>query len=88
MLNWILVIWGQFSLWVANQPTFVQVAFGVALFYAALQILKMLSKLIVFLFSPLVATPRRFTKQKDLRPKLSRQKAAPPDDDSPPFVFR
>ena len=88
MLNWILNIWDKFSIWVANQPTFEQIAFGIALFYVTLQIVKLLYKLIIFLFSPLVATPRRFKKQKDLRPKPRRQKAAPSDEDSPPFVFR
>ena len=75
-------------MWVANQPTFLQIAFGIALFYVVLQIVKLLYKLIIFVFSPLVATPGRFKKQKDLRPKPRRQKAAPSDDDSPPFVFR
>ena len=88
MLNWILNIWDKFSVWVAVQPTFVQVACGIALFYVALQIAKLIYQLIVFLLSPLVATPKRFKKQKDLRPGPRRQKAASSDDDSPPFVFR
>ena len=88
MLNWILNIWDKFSVWAAVQPTFMQVAFGIALFYAALQIAKLLYRLTMFLLSPLAATPRRFKKQKDLRPQPRRQKAASADDDSPPFVFR
>lgn len=88
MLNWILNIWDKFSLWVGAQPTFVQIACGIALFYVALQLAKLLYKLIVFLVSPFTATPRRFKTQKDLRPKPRRQKAAPSDNDAPPFVFR
>jgi hypothetical protein len=88
MLNWILNTWDKFSMWVGAQPNFVQVAFGIALFYVALHLVKLLSKPIIFLLSPFAATPRRFKKQKDLRPKPRKQKAAASDDDSPPFVFR
>ena len=88
MLSWIVNIWDKFSIWVTNQPTFVEVAFGIGLFYVALKILKLLYKLFMLLFSPLLATPARFKKQKDLRPGPRKQKATPPDDDSPPFVFR
>lgn len=88
MLSWIVNSWDKFSIWVTNQPTFVEVAFGIGLFYAALQITKLTFKLFVFLISPLLAAPVRFKKQKDVRPKLRRPKSAPPDDDSPPFVFR
>jgi len=75
-------------MWVAAQPTFMQVAVGIALFYAALQILKLLYKLVAYLLAPFMATPRRFKKQQDLRSKPRRQKATASDDDSPPFVFR
>ncbi len=88
MLSLIVNNWDKFSGWVTNQPTFVEVAFGIGLFYVALQIVKLLYKLFVFLFSLLLAAPARFKKRKGLRPRPRRQKAAPPDDDSPPFVFR
>jgi len=88
MLNSILITWDKISVWVAAQPTFMQVAVGIAIFYAALQIVKLLYKLVVYLLAPLLATPRRFKKQQDLRPKPRRPKAAASDDDSPPFVFR
>lgn len=88
MLNWLVNNWDKFSIWVTNQPTFVEVACGVGLFYVALQIVKLLFKLFVFLFSPLLETPLRFKKRKNLRPAPRKQKKTPPDDDSPPFVFR
>ena len=88
MLSWLVNNWDKFSIWVANQPTFVEVAWGVGLFYVALQIVKLLVKLFVFLFSPLLETPLRFKKPKNMRPGRRKQKKSPPDDDSPPFVFR
>jgi hypothetical protein len=88
MLSWLVNNWDKFSIWVANQPTFVEVAWGVGLFYVALQIVKLLFKLFVFLFSPLLETPLRFKTQKKMRPGRRKQKKSPSDDDSPPFVFR
>ncbi len=88
MLSWIANNWDKFSIWVTNQPTFVEVAFGIGLFYVVLQIVKLLYKLFVFLFSPLLASLVRFKKQKGLPPGPRKQKTAPSDDDSPPFVFR
>ena len=88
MLSWLVNNWDKFSIWVTNQPTFVEVAWGVGLFYVALQIVKLLFKLFVVLFSPLLETPLRFKKQKNMRPGRRKQKKSPSDDDSPPFVFR
>jgi hypothetical protein len=88
MPSWIINYWDTFSVWVDKQPGFVEVAFGIGLFYVVLQIVKLLYKLFVLLFSPLLTTPVRFKNRKDLRPKPRRQKSAAPDDDSPPFVFR
>ncbi len=88
MLTWIVNNWDKFSVWVTNQPTFVEVAFGIGLFYIALLVVRLLYKLLAFLYSPLLAVPARFKKQKDLRPGLRKQRPPPPDDDSPPFVFR
>jgi hypothetical protein len=80
--------WEIFSIWVANQPTFVEVAFGVGLFYAVLQIVRVLSNVIMFLFSGLFSVPRRFKKQKDMRAKPRNKKSAATDEEAPPFVFR
>ena len=88
MLSWFVNNWEKFNIWVTNQPTFVEVALGIGLFYVALQIVKTLYKLIVILFSLLFTSPVRFKKLKDLRPKLRKRKTANPDDDTPPFVFR
>jgi len=88
MLSWIVNNWEKFGIWVTNQPTFVEVACGIGLFYVALQTGKLLFKLFVFSLSPLLDTRVRFNKRKELRPGSRKQKKSPPDDDSPPFVFR
>ena len=88
MLSWIVNNWDKFGIWVTNQPTFVEVAFGIGLFYVAFQLVKLLYKLFVFLFSSLLKIPAPFKKPKGLRPGSRKQKTAPRDDDSPPFVFR
>jgi len=88
MPSWFVEIWDKFSIWVTNQPTFVEVAVGIGLFYVSLQIVRLLYKFVIFLVSPLFSMPVRFKKQKDLRPKPRSKRSAPPDDDSPPFVFR
>jgi hypothetical protein len=66
----------------------VEVAFGVGLFYAVLQVVRVLSNLIMFLFSGLFSVPRRFKKQKDMRAKPRNKKSAATDEEAPPFVFR
>ena len=38
MVNWLAEIWGKISLWASNQPVFVEVAIGIALFYVVLLI--------------------------------------------------
>ena len=88
LLNWLAYHWDIFSIWVTNQPTFVEVAFGVGLFYVVLQMVKALYKVIVFLFSGLFSIPRRFKKQKDLRVKSPSKKPVVTDEEAPPFVFR
>ena len=65
ILNWLVSNWDKFSIWVTNQPTFVEVAFGVGLFYAALLIAKGLFKLLVFFFSGIFGGPRRPRKKKN-----------------------
>jgi uncharacterized membrane protein len=49
---------------------------------------KVLYKLLVFLFSGLFAGSRRFKKKKNLRVKPRGNKPVTLDDDAPPFVFR
>ena len=80
--------WDIFSIWVTNQPTFVEVAFGVGLFYVVAQIVRALYKMIMFLLSGLLSVPRRFKKQKDMRVKSHSKKSAATDEETPPFVFR
>jgi hypothetical protein len=80
--------WDIFSIWVTNQPTFVEVAFGVGLFYAVLQIVKALYKVLKFLLSGLLSVPHHFKKQKDMRVKPRSKKPAAADEEVPPFVFR
>ena len=86
--TWLVNNWDKFSIWVTNQPTFVEVAFGVGLFYAVLQIVRMLYKMLAFLFSGLFAGPRRFKKRNKKRALTSSAKPVSVDDDAPPFVFR
>ena len=87
-LIWLIGIWDKFCIWVTNQPTFVEVAFGVGLFYLTLQIVKAVFKLIAFLLSGVFSVPLRSKKQKDMRSKPRRKKTSPRGDDTPPFVFR
>ena len=86
--NWLVSNWDKFSIWVTNQPTFVEVAFGVGLFYAVLQIVRMFYKLLWFLFSGLFTGPRRFKKTKKKPTQTGGTKPVSTDDDAPPFVFR
>jgi len=88
MLNWPLSNWDKFSIWVTNQPMFVEVAFGVGLFYVALLGVRVLYKLLLFLFTGLFAGSRRFKKKKNLRVQPRGNKPVTLDEDAPPFVFR
>jgi len=88
ILNWLISNWDKFSIWVTNQPTFIEVAFGVGVFYVVLQIVKGLFRLLVFLFSGLFSGPRRPRKKKNKSAKNSGTKPVTLDDDAPPFVFR
>jgi hypothetical protein len=88
ILNRLLNNWDVLSLWITNQPNFVEVAFGVGLFYVVLQIIRMVYHLIAYLLSGLFSVPHRFKKQKDMRVKPRLKKSAVTDEDPPPFVFR
>lgn len=88
MFNWLATIWNEFSMWVSSQPTFVQVAVGVALFYLVLHILRALYKFTSFLLSGLFAGLRQLREQKHIK-SLKREPARDStDDEKPPFVFR
>ena len=88
ILNRLINNWDIFSIWVTNQPTFVEVAFGVGLFYLVLQIVKALGKVILFFLTGLFSVPRRFKKQKDMRANPHSKKSDATDEEAPPFVFR
>ena len=88
ILNRLVINWDIFSIWVTNQPTFVEVAFGVGLFYLVLQIIKALYKIILFFITGLFNVPRRFKKQKDMRANPHSKKSGATDEEAPPFVFR
>jgi hypothetical protein len=88
ILNRLVNNWDTFSIWVANQPNFVEVAFGVGLFYVVLQIIRGLYGVIKFFLSGLFSVPHRVRKQKDMRVKTRSKKSATTDEEAPPFVFR
>jgi hypothetical protein len=86
-INWIAEIWGKFSLWTSTQPTFVQVAFGVGLFYLVLQVVRLVYRFAAFTLSGLFAG-RTLGKKKSFKPTTRAKKHVTIDDDAPPFVFR
>ncbi|MEE4266013.1 MAG: hypothetical protein V2I56_25220 [Desulfobacteraceae bacterium] len=86
--NWLVSNWDKFSIWVTNQPMFVEVAFGVGLFYVVLQIVRIFYMLLAFLFTGLFTGPRRLKKKKKKPTQTSGTKPITMDDDAPPFVFR
>jgi hypothetical protein len=88
MLNWIVSSWDNFSIWVTNQPTFVEVAFGVGLFYVVLHIVKGLYKLLASLSAGWFEGSGRVKKRIKKPVKGRATKPVTMDDDAPPFVFR
>ena len=87
-LNWLAEIWKSFSLWTSTQPTFVQVAFGIGLFYLVLQSLRLLYRFVYFTLSGLMAGRGRPKIKKDFKPPSRPKKHVTIDDEAPPFVFR
>jgi len=87
-INWLTEVWGTFSLWTSTQPTFVQVAFGMGLFYVVLLLLRLLYRFVYLIVSGLFAGRRRPKVKKDFKPPNRTKKHISIDDDAPPFVFR
>ena len=88
MSNWLAAIWHEFSTRVSDQPTFVQVAIGVALFYLVLHFLKASYKFMLFILSGLFAGLRQLREQKHIKSPNRESARTPTDDEKPPFVFR
>ena len=87
-INWLAEAWGSFSLWTSTQPTFLQVALGMGLFYVVLQLLRLLYRVVVYALSGLLAGRGRAKVKKDFKPPNRAKKHISIDDDAPPFVFR
>jgi hypothetical protein len=87
-INWLIEFWSKFSLWTSTQPTFVQVAFGMGLFYVVLQLLRLLYHLVFYMISGLFSGRGRPKVKKGFTPPNREKKHVTIDDDAPPFVFR
>jgi hypothetical protein len=87
-INWLAEVWHSFSLWTSTQPTFLQVALGMGLFYAGLQLLRLLYRVFYFTLSGLFAGRGHPKVKKDFKPPNRAKKHVSMDDDAPPFVFR
>jgi hypothetical protein len=86
-LKWIAEIWDKFSIWTATQPTFVEVAIGVGLFYVVFLIIRAVIKIMIYLLSSLFSARPRFKRKAAVRAQ-GQSKTAASDDDAPPFIFR
>jgi hypothetical protein len=86
-INWLAEIWEKVSLWVSNQPVFVEVAIGIGLFYVVLLISRSVFKFIVFLLSGLFSGRPRFRIKRVVRAQ-GQSKPAKSDEEAPPFIFR
>lgn len=87
-LNWLVETWKAFSVWASTQPIFLQVAFGMGLFYLLLQLWRLVYRISVYILTGLFAGRGRPRTKKDLKPPNHAKKQATIDDDAPPFVFR
>lgn len=88
MLNWLVDAWKTFSHWTSAQPTFIQVAFGMGLFYLALQLVRLFFRITVYTISGLFAGRGQPRPKKSAKPPNRKKKHVTMDDDAPPFVFR
>ena len=87
-LNWLLDLWKTFSIWTSTQPTFIQVALGMGLFYVVLQVARFFYRVMVYALTGLFAGRSRPAKKKDFKQPNRAKKHISMDDDTPPFVFR
>jgi hypothetical protein len=87
-LNWLVEVWNAFSLWTSTQPTFVQVAFGMGLFYLVLNFFRLLYRFVHYTLTGIFTGAGRSKIKKDMKPPNRAKKYVTMDDDSPPFVFR
>ena len=88
LLNWLVETWKVFIAWASTQPTFIQVAFGMGLFYLVLQLWRLVYRIGVYIITGLFAGRGRPRPKKDLKPPNRAKKHVTMDDDAPPFVFR
>ena len=79
--------WEKFSLWASTQPTFLQVALGVALFYVIFFIVRAIFKFVFFIISGLFSGRSHFGRRKTTKPQRQ-TKPITIDDEAPPFIFR
>ena len=86
-VNWLVEIWEKFSLWASTQPTFVEVAIGVGLFYVVLLIVRAVYRFVAFLISGLFSGRPRF-RRKRVAKTPGKTKPVTVDDEAPPFIFR
>ena len=88
IFQWLTELWSTFSLWTSTQPTFVQVAFGMGLFYVVLLLLRLLYRFVYFSLSGLFAGLGRSKVKRNFKPPARTKKDVSMDDDAPPFLFR
>ena len=67
-LSWLASVWNAFSLWTSTQPTFVQVAIGMGLFYLVWYFLRMMYRLVHFTLTGLFAGAGRGRVKRDIKP--------------------
>lgn len=87
-ITWLSEVWSNFSLWTSTQPTFLQVAFGMGLFYVVLQGFRLVYRFLFFTLSGLFAGLGRKKVKRDFKPPSRAKKHVTLDDEAPPFVFR
>ena len=86
--NWLVETWKAFSVWTSTQPTFLQVAIGMGLFYAVLQVWRLVYRISAYILTGLFAGRGRPRAKIDLKPPNRAKKHVTMDDDAPPFVLR
>ena len=87
-LNWLLDLWKTFSIWTSTQPTFIQVALGMGLFYVVLKVARFFYRVMVYALTGLFTGRSQTVKKKDFKKPNRAKKHISMDDDAPPFVFR